>query len=75
MISSQNSDAELWRSFKEGDRESFATIYYQYFKNLYEYELRIVDDKKKLWSNKGNLTIKRSNKNRPVHRVKSLRKV
>lgn len=66
MINSSNTDAELWRSFKEGDRESFATIYYQYLKNLYEYGLRIVEDKNlvkdrihdlfvKLWNNKLNL--------------------
>lgn len=66
MINSSNTDAELWRSFKEGDRESFTTIYYQYLKNLYEYGLRIVEDKNlvkdrihdlfvKLWNNKLNL--------------------
>jgi RNA polymerase sigma factor (sigma-70 family) len=59
-------DSIIWQSFKEGDSDSFKTIYFKYFHNLYEYGMRICGDKEvvkdtihdlfvKLWNNKSNL--------------------
>ncbi|MCD2424904.1 sigma-70 family RNA polymerase sigma factor [Niabella pedocola] len=56
-------DYNLWQSLKEGNQEALATIYFTHFKNLYEYGLRIVQDKElvkdaiqdlfiKLWTNR-----------------------
>lgn len=66
MDSGANAQSLLWQAFQQGDRDAFAAIYQQYFRNLYEYGLRIADDKDlvkdsiqdlfiKLWSNKLNL--------------------
>ena len=66
MMPTSNTDTELWSLTKEGDKDSFAAIYHQYFKNLYEYGSRLIDDRDlvkdcihdlfvKLWANKGNL--------------------
>lgn len=63
MIATSITDAELWVSFKQGDKDSFEAIYHNYFNNLYEYGSRLVDDRDlvkdsihdlfvKLWSNK-----------------------
>lgn len=63
MDSGLNADALLWQAFQQGDRRAFAAIYRQYFRNLYEYGLRVADDKSlvkdsiqdlfiKLWSNR-----------------------
>lgn len=56
----------LWQSFKNGDNTSFEKIYHSYFDKLYDYGLRLVDDREmvkdtihdlfvKLWKNKSNL--------------------
>lgn len=61
-----NDDTAIWRSFKSGDKDSFKTIYFKYYGNLYEYGMRITADKElvkdtihdlfiKLWNNKANL--------------------
>jgi len=61
-----NDDTSLWQSFKAGDKDSFKIIYFKYYQNLYEYGIRITDDKEqlkdiihdlfvKLWKNKSNL--------------------
>lgn len=61
-----NDDIAIWQSFKSGDKDSFKTIYFRYYGNLYEYGMRIVADKDlvkdtihdlfvKLWKNKLNL--------------------
>lgn len=63
MDSGLNADALLWQAFQQGDRRAFAAIYRQYFRNLYEYGLRVAEDKSlvkdsiqdlfiKLWSNR-----------------------
>ena len=60
-------DHSLWQSFKKGDRDSFQTLYFNYFDKLYEYGMRIVSDKElvkdaiqdlflKLWNNKSKLS-------------------
>jgi DNA-directed RNA polymerase specialized sigma24 family protein len=61
-----NGDIAIWQSFKSGDKDSFKTIYFTYYSNLYEYGMRIISDKElvkdtihdlfvKLWNNKLNL--------------------
>lgn len=61
-----NDDSALWRSFKEGDKDSFQAIYFQHFAHLYEYGMRLVVNRDlvkdcihdlfvKLWNNKSNL--------------------
>jgi RNA polymerase sigma factor (sigma-70 family) len=61
-----NDDFALWQLFKRGDKESFQSIYFSHFNNLYEYGIRIVSDKEsvkdsihdlflKLWNNRSNL--------------------
>ena len=56
----------LWQSFQQGDRDSFANIYHEYFDRLFEYGIRLNDDRDlvkdcihdlfvKLWTNKNNL--------------------
>lgn len=39
-----NDDYSLWQAFKNGDKDSFQTLYFSSFKNLYEYGMRIVRD-------------------------------
>ena len=62
----ESNDYALWQSFKAGDRASFQTIYFSWFKNLSEYGMRIISDKElvkdcihdlfvKLWNNRSNL--------------------
>ena len=62
-----NDDYSLWQSFKDGDKDSFEALYFNYFNNLYECGMRIVSDRElvkdciqdlfiKLWNNKSNLT-------------------
>jgi RNA polymerase sigma factor (sigma-70 family) len=62
-----NDDHALWQSFKEGNKDSFQTIYFSYFNHLYEYGMRLAGDKEKvkdcihdlfvkLWNNKSNLS-------------------
>lgn len=66
MVASPNHNYLLWESFKEGNKDSFEKIYHQYFKSLYEYGLRTVNDKEivkdhihdlfvKLWTNRNHL--------------------
>jgi RNA polymerase sigma factor (sigma-70 family) len=66
MLHAPNNDALIWQSFKDGDRTSFEKIYHLYFKSLYEYGVRLINDKEvvkdcihdlfvKIWSNKDNL--------------------
>ncbi|HZW71748.1 MAG TPA: sigma-70 family RNA polymerase sigma factor [Hanamia sp.] len=61
-----NDDIAIWQSFKSGDKDSYKTIYFKYYNNLYEYGVRITADKElvkdtihdlfiKLWNNKANL--------------------
>lgn len=62
----QQCDKAIWNSFKNGDREAFATLYYQYFKFLIQKCFRFCSDKRliedcihdlflEIWSNKVNL--------------------
>lgn len=66
MMKIANDDPGLWQSFKEGDRDSFETIYFHHFDHLYEYGMRLAADGElvkdcihdlfvKLWNNKSNL--------------------
>jgi RNA polymerase sigma factor (sigma-70 family) len=59
-------DEELWQSFQEGDKQSYAALYEVYFPVLYEYGMRLRKDAEivkdciqdlfvKLWVNRGNL--------------------
>jgi RNA polymerase sigma factor (sigma-70 family) len=59
-------EPSLWQSFKEGDRNSFQTLYFTYFNSLYEYGVRLTSNRElvqdcihdlfvKLWNNKSNL--------------------
>ena len=61
-----NDDFALWQLFKSGDKESFQAIYFSHFNSLYEYGIRIINDKEsvkdsihdlflKLWNNKSTL--------------------
>ena len=65
-MQTETNDHALWQSFKAGDRTSFQTIYFSWFKNLTEYGMRIIGDKElvkdcihdlfvKLWNNRSNL--------------------
>lgn len=38
-------DSQLWSSFQQGDRSSYAEIYQNYFSLLYEYGIRLCKDK------------------------------
>ncbi len=38
-------DSQLWTSFQQGDRSSYAEIYQNYFSLLYEYGIRLCKDK------------------------------
>lgn len=60
-------DAELWQSFQKGNQEAFATIYKKFFKNIYEYGIRVHADETlvqdciqdlfvKIWANKEQLS-------------------
>jgi RNA polymerase sigma factor (sigma-70 family) len=62
-----NDDSALWKSFKGGDRDSFQALYFNNFKSLYEYGIRVGGDKElvkdcihdlfvKLWSSKSQLS-------------------
>jgi RNA polymerase sigma factor (sigma-70 family) len=62
----QQCDKVIWNSFKNGDKEAFATLYYQYFKFLIQKCFRLCSDKRliedcihdlflEIWSNKANL--------------------
>lgn len=66
MIASATDDYELWQSFKKGSMEAFQQIYYDHFHSLFEYGMRLINDKElvkdtvhdlfvKLWNNKTNL--------------------
>lgn len=66
MDSGANENAINWQAFQQGDRHAFAAIYRQYFPNLYEYGVRLADDRDlvkdciqdlfiKLWSNREQL--------------------
>ncbi len=66
MSYATNNDALIWQSFKAGDRTSFEKIYHLYFKNLYEYGMRLLNNSEfvkdhihdlfvKIWMNKSNL--------------------
>lgn len=60
------SDADLWKSFKEGSREALSAIFLQHYDNLFGYASRMVPDKDdakdllqelflKLWNTRDNL--------------------
>jgi RNA polymerase sigma factor (sigma-70 family) len=66
MLHAVNNDSTIWQSFKAGDRTSFEKIYQLYFKNLYEYGMRLLNNSDlvkdyihdlfvKIWLNKSNL--------------------
>lgn len=59
-------DKMIWNSFKNGDKDAFATLYYQYFKFLIQKCFRFCSDKRliedcihdlflEIWNNKVNL--------------------
>lgn len=63
---SYHCDKVVWNSFKNGDKDAFATLYYRYFKFLIQKCFRLSSDKKliedcihdlflEIWSNKVNL--------------------
>lgn len=65
MVSDSN-NAEIWQAFKGGDMDSFHAIYRQHFDGLYEYGMRLINNRDlvkdaihdlfvKLWNNKSNL--------------------
>ena len=62
----QHCDKVIWNSFKSGDKDAFATLYYRYFKFLIQKCFRFCNDKNliedcihdlflEIWSNKVNL--------------------
>jgi len=66
MLHAVHNDTIIWQSFKAGDRTSFEKIYQLYFKNLYEYGMRLLNNSDlvkdnihdlfvKIWMNKSNL--------------------
>lgn len=66
MLHAANNDSVIWQSFKIGDKTSFEKIYHLYFKNLYEYGMRLMNNSDlvkdyihdlfvKIWINKSNL--------------------
>jgi len=57
----------VWRTFKQGDKQAFAALYGRYFKMLFQYGLKVSEDRDfvkdcihdlfiDLWRNKENLT-------------------
>lgn len=61
------SDGEVWRIFKKGDKQAYAILYRRYFKILFQYGIKMAEDKDlvkdcihdlfiDLWKNKENLT-------------------
>lgn len=61
-----NDDYALWQLFKSGDKESFQSIYFSHYNSLYEYGIRIENDKEsvkdsihdlfiKIWNNRSSL--------------------
>ena len=59
-------DSELWANFKEGDKNAFKSIYFKYYRLLYNYGMKISSDSKltedciqdlflKLWKNRSSL--------------------
>ena len=71
QLPEQEHDRRLWATFKNGDKEAFASLYHRYFKFLIENSLRISSDKDlikdcihdlfvEMWKNKINLGIPRS---------------
>lgn len=66
MGQNNETDILLWNSFRQGDMESFRTLYYNHFSRLYEYGMRLVNDAElvkdgihdlfiRLWERKDNL--------------------
>lgn len=66
MLHAANNDSIIWQSFKNGDKKSFEDMYHLYFKNLYEYGMRLMNNSDlvkdyihdlfvKIWMNKSNL--------------------
>lgn len=66
MLHAADNDTIIWQSFKAGDRTAFERIYHLYFKNLYEYGMRLLNNSElvkdyihdlfvKIWLNKSNL--------------------
>ncbi len=64
-------DEVIWCTFKEGDKQAFAMLYRRYFKILFQYGIKMADDRDlvkdcihdlfiELWKNKENLTDPRS---------------
>ena len=61
------SDGEVWCIFKKGDKQAYALLYRRYFKMLFQYGIKMAEDKDlvkdcihdlfiELWKNKENLT-------------------
>jgi RNA polymerase sigma factor (sigma-70 family) len=65
------SDGAIWNIFQKGDNEAFATLYQRYFKMLFQYGIKMAEDRDlvkdcihdlfiDLWKNKENLTVPKS---------------
>ena len=61
------SDEDIWGIFKKGDKQAFAELYQRYFKRLFQYGIKMAEDRDlvkdclqdlfvDLWKNKENLT-------------------
>jgi RNA polymerase sigma factor (sigma-70 family) len=61
------SDEDIWGIFKKGDKQAFAVLYQRYFKMLFQYGIKIAEDRDlvkdciqdlfiDIWKNKENLT-------------------
>ena len=66
MVQMSQSDLDLWRSFKTGDKLAFKKIYYKHYMLLFNYGLKLCMDENlaedslqdlflKLWKNRDNL--------------------
>jgi DNA-directed RNA polymerase specialized sigma24 family protein len=64
-------DGEIWCIFKKGNKQAFAILYRRYFKVLFQYGIKMAEDKDlvkdcihdlfiDLWKNKENLTAPKS---------------
>ena len=69
--SDSKSDGVIWKAFKNGDKQAYATLYQRYFKILVQYGLKISQDSDavkdcihdlfvEMWKNKANLVEPRS---------------
>jgi len=67
LKTSQSHDQEIWRAFRAGDRDAFASIFDQHYRQLYSYGKQFLDDETltddaiqelfiNLWRTRANLT-------------------